>query len=99
MERHQRIVTQVASKVKEYFLRKEGFRINHGSTNSTRPSLKKHVIDISELRNVLNVDTKTKTALVEPNVPMDHLVEATLASGLVPPVVMEFPGITCGGGF
>lgn len=35
---------------------------------------------------------------VEPNVPMDRLVEATLKYGLVPPVVMEFPGITVGGG-
>lgn len=99
MERHQRIVAQVASKVKEYFTRKESFRINHGSTNSTRPSLKKRVVDISELRNVLKVDTASKTALVEPNVPMDRLVEATIPHGLVPPVVMEFPGITTGGGY
>ncbi|KAJ4351653.1 uncharacterized protein N0V89_006996 [Didymosphaeria variabile] len=99
MERHQRIVTQVASKVKGYFTRKESFRINHGSTNSTRPSLKKRVVDISELRNVLKVDTASRTALVEPNVPMDRLVEATLPHGLVPPVVMEFPGITTGGGY
>ncbi|KAJ4305667.1 hypothetical protein N0V90_001198 [Kalmusia sp. IMI 367209] len=99
MERHQRIVSQVASKAKEYFMRKESFRINHGSTNSTRPSLKKRVVDISELRNVVKVDTASRTALVEPNVPMDRLVEATLPHGLVPPVVMEFPGITTGGGY
>ncbi len=30
---------------------------------------------------------------------MDKLVKATLQHGLVPPVVMEFPGITIGGGF
>ncbi len=39
------------------------------------------------------------TALAEPNVPMDKLVEATLEHGLIPPVVMEFPGITVGGGY
>jgi FAD/FMN-containing dehydrogenase len=39
------------------------------------------------------------TCLVEPNVSMDRLVEATLKYGLVPPVVMEFPGITVGGGY
>jgi len=99
MDQHQRVVSRVASKVKEYFTRKETFRISHGSTNSTRPSIKKRVVDISELRNVLKVDTATKTALVEPNVPMDRLVEATLPHGLVPPVVMEFPGITVGGGY
>lgn len=42
---------------------------------------------------------KTQTVLVEPNVPMDHLVQATLAAGLVPLVVMEFPGVTAGEGF
>jgi delta24-sterol reductase len=99
MNRHQRIVAQVASKVKDYFARKEPFRIQHGSTNSTRPNLKKHVVDISALRNVISVDTQSKSVLVEPNVPMDRLVEATLPHGLVPPVVMEFPGITVGGGY
>lgn len=99
MDRHQRVVAQVASKVKDYFSRKEPFRISHGSTNSTRPNLKKRVVDISSLRNVVAIDVKTKTAIVEPNVPMDRLVEATLPHGLVPPVVMEFPGITVGGGY
>src|SRR5690349_18970629 len=99
MERHQRVVAQVASTIKEYYTSKESFRISHGSTNSTRPSQKKRVIDISSLRNVINVDRKSKSALVEPNVPMDRLVEATLPHGLIPPVVMEFPGITVGGGY
>jgi len=57
------------------------------------------MIDTSQLTHILNIDTDTKTALVEPNVPMDRLVEATLRHGLIPPVVMEFPGITVGGGF
>jgi FAD/FMN-containing dehydrogenase len=30
---------------------------------------------------------------------MDRLVEETLKYGLVPPVVIEFPGITVGGGY
>lgn len=57
------------------------------------------MVDTSLLNNVLRVDTETMTALVEPNVPMDSLVQATLPFGLVPPVIMEFPGITVGGGF
>ena len=57
------------------------------------------VVDTSRLNRVLHVDTDSQTALVEPNVPMDRLVEETLKYGLVPPVVMEFPGITVGGGF
>ena len=57
------------------------------------------MVDISSLNHVLRVDTQDKFALVEPNVPMDALVDATLRHGLMPPVVMEFPGITAGGGF
>lgn len=56
-------------------------------------------IDISTLSHVLSVDTVKETVLVEPSVAMDALVEASLPHGLVPPVVMEFPGITAGGGF
>lgn len=99
MERHQNLVARTARTIKDYFSRREPFRISHGSTNSTRPNHKKRVVDISELRNVLKIDPASRTALVEPNVPMDRLVEATLRHGLVPPVVMEFPGITVGGGY
>lgn len=99
MERHQKAVSTIASAVRQFFNAKQPFRISKGSTNSTRPYQRKHTVDISLLRNVISVDTSSKTALVEPNVPMDRLVEATLKHGLVPPVVMEFPGITAGGGY
>jgi FAD/FMN-containing dehydrogenase len=100
MDRHKATVSKIASTVRSLFAARQPYRINHGSTNSTRPrpsSVKQ--IDISSLRNVLAVDAARRVALVEPNVPMDKLVEATLPHGLVPPVVMEFPGITAGGGY
>lgn len=101
MEQHKEAVTVIASTVLHFYDRKEPFRIFHGSTNSTRPlALQRNgMVDTSSLNHVLKVDIKAKTALVEPNVPMDKLVKATLEHGLVPPVVMEFPGITVGGGF
>lgn len=100
MDKHRALVSSIASTVRSFYAAKEPYRIFHGSTNSTRPSLTSNrVVDISALRNVLSVDTARKTALVEPNVPMDALVSHTLKHGLVPPVVMEFPGITAGGGF
>lgn len=102
MERHAQTVRLVASTVRAFFERSEPYRIWHGSTNSTRPSAQKagaRLVDISALNGVLEVDTTRRVALVEPNVPMDRLVERTLPYGLVPPVVMEFPGITAGGGF
>ncbi|XXG95927.1 hypothetical protein Hte_002203 [Hypoxylon texense] len=102
MERHRQAVRLVSATVRSLFERAEPYRIGHGSTNSTRPPRQKagaRVVDISGLRHVLSVDAASRTALVEPNVPMDRLVEHTLRHGLVPPVVMEFPGITAGGGF
>lgn len=100
LEQHQKTVESISGSVRGYYDRGEKFRIYHGSTNSTRPStFKKNLVDTSTLSNVLEVDTVRKTVLVEPNVPMDRLVEATLKYGLIPPVVMEFPGITVGGGY
>ena len=100
MDSHDALVRRIAASVRAYYDRKEPFRISHGSTNSTRRSTKgAALIDTSALNRVLDIDVARKTALVEPNVPMDRLVAATLKHGLVPPVVMEFPGITAGGGF
>lgn len=99
MERHRAAVAKIAGSVARFFEAKEPYRIFHGSTNTTRPPRHDRSVDISALRNVLHVDVPARRALVEPNVPMDRLVESTLRHGLVPPVVMEFPGITCGGGF
>ncbi len=55
------------------------------------------MIDVSNFNNVLEIDIDRKVAIVEPNVAMDALVEATVEEGLLPPVVTEFPGITVGG--
>ncbi|KAI1489095.1 hypothetical protein F5X96DRAFT_29373 [Biscogniauxia mediterranea] len=101
MEEHDAAVSAIAERLKHFYARREPFRVYHGSTNSTRAVHKDRdkIVDTSRLNHVLGVDKDKKTALVEPNVPMDQLVAATLAHGLVPLVVMEFPGITAGGGF
>jgi delta24-sterol reductase len=100
MDSHTHTVQNIANLVKGFSDRGEKYRIFHGSSNSTRPRPgRDNVVDISALANVVSINTSTRTALVEPNVPMDLLVEATLIHGLIPPVVMEFPGITAGGGF
>jgi FAD/FMN-containing dehydrogenase len=100
MDRHRLAVQKISQTVSSFFARREPYRVHKGSTNSTRPRpAGSNTVDISPLRNVLSVDRDRRVALVEPNVAMDALVEATLPHGLVPPVVMEFPGITAGGGF
>lgn len=96
---HDATVDHIATDVRAFFTRRKPFRVFHGSTNSTRPAHDANVVDISALNNILEIDDVSKTAVVEPNVSMDKLIQATLARGLVPPVVMEFPGITVGGGF
>lgn len=98
---HDAKTKRVSKQVKDFYAKKQPFYIYHGSTNSTRNLTfrRDNTVDTSDFDEVLQVDTTRMTALVEPNVPMDKLVDATLAYGLVPPVVMEFPGITVGGGF
>ncbi|KAF4430505.1 7-dehydrocholesterol reductase [Fusarium acutatum] len=101
MERHNQTVQDIADKIRDFYKLRQGYRVFHGSSSSTRPrhGPDMNVIDISMLSQVISVDTAQRTCLVEPNVPMDRLVEVTMPCGLIPPVVMEFPGITAGGGF
>ena len=97
---HNESVTTLSSSIKKLFEKRRPFRIFHGSTNSTRilQFKKDEMVDVSSLNHVLSINAKLKTAIIEPNVPMDKLVNATLKKGLIPPIVMEFPGITVGGG-
>ncbi len=75
-------------------------RVYHGSTNSLRKQSfnKNNIVDISSFDEVIDIDPSNKIVTVEPNVPMDKLVARTLKKGFMPAVVMEFPGITVGGG-
>lgn len=101
MEAHDAVVSDIVSQVRSFSERQQPFRIYHGSTNSTRPSQyrRDNIVDIRGLTHILEVNKEKKTVLTEPNVPMDNLINETIKYGLVPPVVMEFPGITAGGGF
>ncbi len=100
MDRHRKVVAELALDVAKLYEMKKPFKVFHGSTNSTRIQVFKRdeMIDASGLDQVLRIDPERKITIIEPNVPMDKLVAATLKYGLVPPVVMEFPGITVGGG-
>ncbi|EXJ73529.1 uncharacterized protein A1O5_03290 [Cladophialophora psammophila CBS 110553] len=101
LSQHKAAVSLVSDRIASFHARQIPFRVFHGNTNSTRLSdrTRDATVDISALSNVIAVSPSKRTCLVEPNVPMDRLVAATLQHGLVPPVVPEFPGITVGGGF
>lgn len=96
---HNTKIQSLSVRVEQFFKNKKPFRVFHGSTNSTRVLIFKEneTIDISNLNQVVSMNVGKRTAIVEPNVSMDQLVKATLKYGLVPPIVMEFPGITVGG--
>jgi delta24-sterol reductase len=102
MNLHERKVSHVASQIKNYHQEEstKKIRFSHGSTNSTRVQDKtdNYIIDISSLNEVIRIDKQKLQAIVEPNVPMDRLVDACLKKNVLPKVVMEFPGITAGGG-
>jgi len=101
MDRHEAAVDSICSQIGRFYDSKLGFRVYHGSTNSTRHAHfdQDAIVDVSALNNIISIDQQKQIAIVEPNVPMDALVRETMKVGLLPPVVMEFPGITVGGGF
>lgn len=101
MDTHRATVEKVRSSIQQFYDTTTAFRVYHGSTNSTRHANfdRDAIVDVSSLNHVLSIDHENRTALVEPNVPMDALVRETMKAGFLPPVVMEFPGITVGGGF
>ena len=98
---HRDDVLALSKQVEAFYKTGTRIKINHGNTNSTRSQKfdPQKTIDISRLSRILEVNVQEGYALVEPNVPMDMLVNVTLQHGLIPPVVMEFPGITAGGGY
>lgn len=99
MDYHNVVVARIAFQAQRLYERKQPFKIYHGSTNSTRKTAvaRDAIVDTSSLSQVLDINTMTRTALVEPNVSMDRLIQTTLKHGLMPNVVPEFPAITLGG--
>jgi delta24-sterol reductase len=98
---HERATRKIALEVRQFSDKKQAFHIYHGTTNCSRQTSfdRDRVVDTSSLCNVLALDVGSGIVNVEPNVSMERLVRETLASGMLPKVVMEFPNITVGGGF
>jgi delta24-sterol reductase len=101
MDVHNAAVDKIRARIQHFYNAKTPFRVYHGSTNSTRHANfdRDAIVDVTPLNHILWIDSENQQCLVEPNVPMDALVKETIKAGFLPPVVMEFPGITVGGGF
>lgn len=101
LEEHNAAVARIQKQVRFFHDNKRKFRIYHGSTSSTRPIsfTRDSIVDTSDMDRLFPVDLQTMTVRAEPKVPMDALAAHTLKHGVVPKIVMEFKGITVGGGY
>lgn len=54
-------------------------------------------IDVSNLNRVIDIDTQRMLAHVEPGLAQDEMAKFCIAHGVIPQIVLEFPGITVGG--
>ena len=101
LEEHKKSVERIQERVKYFHDNKKQFRVYHGSTSSTRPVsfTRDSIVDTSDMDRLFPVDKETMTVKAEPKVPMDVLAEHCLREGVIPKIVMEFKGITVGGGY
>lgn len=97
---HAEKVNSIRDQLKILYKQKKKVRIYHGTITTTRKlNFKKgEIIDISDLNEILEINQKENYLVAESNVSMETLFNETIKTGLVPPVVMESPGITIGGG-
>ncbi|MBP2327916.1 FAD/FMN-containing dehydrogenase [Kibdelosporangium banguiense] len=74
-------------------------RLAKPTSNLFRPRARPHGagLDVSGFDQVLSIDPQARTADVQGMVTYANLTEATLAHGLLPPVVLDFKTITLGG--
>jgi delta24-sterol reductase len=100
MEQHTKRVKKIAAGIRQAAKAQRPIKVDHGGSNSTRlPDFTgRYVVDMQAFSNILEINEKEQYVLVEPSIQLDDLVRATLRYNLVPPVVMEFPGISVGGG-
>ncbi|KND93883.1 Diminuto-like protein [Tolypocladium ophioglossoides CBS 100239] len=101
LEEHKAAVARIQKQVKYFHDNKKHFRVYHGSTSSTRPLQfqRDSIVDTSDMDRIFPVNLETMTVQAEPKVPMDALAAHCLKHGVVPKIVMEFKGITVGGGY
>lgn len=79
-----------------------GKGVAQGNTNTAAYKRKGHPVYTGDLTNILNLDVEGRTVVVEGAVRMVELCRATLAAGLMPPVVpgetFTVAGLISGGG-
>lgn len=75
-EDHADAVRKLAQQVAHFHATHTPFRINHGSTNSTRcRESSTSQLNLAHLNHILDIDASTQVATIKPNVPLDLLVK------------------------
>ena len=99
MEAHHDRVRTLCLPVQSFNERNAQFRMYHGAMSRSRRTKLScdSILDTSGLNRILVIDANRRTAIVEPNVSMEQLVDACLDRDLFPLPCMEFPVIAVGG--
>src|SRR4051812_48520529 len=99
---HDQRVRAIAARVKELAASGGPLHIAKGGVHHVvplpnDPRFKTRPVDVSTLRNILEIDVAARRCVAEPGVTFAELARATLPHGLLPTVVPELEGITLGG--
>jgi FAD/FMN-containing dehydrogenase len=99
---HDAKVAAVASTVRELAASKEPVHIEKGGVHHFVPlpgdtRFQGRKVDVSALREILDIDVDRRLCTAEPGVTFAEVVRRTLPLGLLPKVVPELEGITLGG--
>src|SRR5215207_9625872 len=99
---HARNVAAVAARVRDLVGRGEPVHVAKGGVHHVvplpnDPRFRSRPIDVSSLREVLDVDAAGRRCVAEPGVTFKDLLAHTLPLGLIPAVVPELESITLGG--
>ena len=101
MSTHEQKINRIIKQLKErkstkpVSLKKKAVSHEVPKLNDKRHSDEK--IDLSDLNEILHINTKKRICIVEPGVTFTDLVTATMKCGLVPIIVPELKTITIGG--
>jgi hypothetical protein len=101
MTTHEQKIERIAGQLRERkSARPVSFKKRAVSHEVPRPSDKRYSdekIDLSDLDEILHIDTEKRICIAEPGVTFLDLVTATMKYGLVPIIVPELKTITIGG--
>jgi hypothetical protein len=98
LDRHNEKVARIAAQLRDW-KGKTPITLLKRSVSHQMPKIEgiSEKLDVSDLDEIIHIDSKEKTCVCEPGVTFSDLVVATLRHGLVPKLVPELKTITVGG--